>query len=243
LGGTIQLRGDYVRLFNKIITTITLVLTIPLITLLLTFPEFSLMQAKLSIGYLEAQLDSLDSSNRLIMIAVAVGLDLVILGLLFANLRRPPRERAPIRLKKGGVAEVTFHAISQRIRANVGELSGVVEVIPYIEAPRRRVFITLDVAIDNHTNVPQTASEIVRIVQQTVGEDMGLAMAGKPAIHIRQTPLGSEGAPSGSNNPAAIESGPKPERAPRAVRPSPPRPPGRDAAPTRPMINEENFRG
>ena len=116
------------------------------------------------------------------------------------------------------------------------------EVIPYIEAPRRRVFITLDVAIDNHTNVPQTASEIVKVVQQTVGEDMGLAMAGKPAIHIRQTPKGKGGSKGRQNNPAAIEADPNTGRANRAVRPSPPRPPGRDAAPTRPMIDGENFR-
>lgn len=221
------------RIFNKIITIITLVLTLPLITLLLAFPEFALAQARLGIDSLEALLATFVGNERLIMIAIAVGLDLVILGLLFANLRRPPRERAPIRLKKGGVAEVTFHAISQRIRANVSELSGVVEVIPYIEAPRRRVFITLDVAIDNHANVPETAAEIVRVVQQTVEEDMGLAMAGKPAIRIRQTPKGSSRS-GGSNKPAAIGLG---RKAGRAVRPSPPRPPGRDAEPTRPMID------
>jgi len=219
-----------VRIFNKIITTVTLILTLPLITLLLAFPEFALSQARLGIDSLEALLETLAGNDRLIMIAVAVGLDLVILGLLFANLRRPPRERAPIRLKKGGVAEVTFHAIAQRIRANVSELPGVVEVIPYIEAPRRRVFITLDVAIENYANVPETAAIIVEMVQRTVSEDMGLAMAGKPAIRIRQTPQGKGGKP----NPVGAGLGLKPGR---AIRPSPPRPPGRDAEPTRPMID------
>lgn len=218
------------RIFNKIITIITLILLLPLITMLLALPEFALSQVRLGVDSLEALLATFVGNERLIMLAIAAGLDLLILGLLFANLRRPPRESAPIRLKKGGVAEVAFHAIAQRIQISVSELPGVIEVIPYIEAPRRRVFVTLDVAIANYANVPQTAAEIVRVVQQTVGEDMGLAMAGKPSIRIRQTPQGK-----GNSNPAANKPG-------RAVRLAPPRPPGRDAEPTRPMINEEDFR-
>lgn len=177
------------RVFNKIIVVVLLVLALPLVTLALATPDLGLMLAGQALTALSAVLEGVsvpEGSTRLVMLGVAVGVDLIIVLLLYAELRRPARDQARIRLVGGGVAEISLQAISQRLKEQVSRIPDVVEVKPRISAARRRVRVALDVGIASSVgSIPAKAAEIIGVARETVENQMGLSLAGEPRVRIR----------------------------------------------------------
>jgi hypothetical protein len=178
-----------IRIINKIVVVLLLVLALPIVTLTATMPSMSqllIRQAAKGLDFNLSRLMSLDASRQLTVYAFAVGIDILILILLYAQLHRPPRDQARIRMVGGGLAEVSFQAVAQHVKDEVTVLPDVMDVKARVTAARRRVRISLDVAISPHTeNLPNTASAIIAVVRETVEQKMGLTLAGKPRIRIR----------------------------------------------------------
>jgi hypothetical protein len=178
-----------IRLLNKIIVVFLLVLALPVVTLTTTMPSLSqalFQQAVKGLDYNLSRLANLSASQQLTTYAITVGIDIIILILLYAQLRRPPRDQARIRMAGGGLAEISFQAIAQHLKEQVSTLPEVMDVKPRVTAARRRVKILLDVAISpNVENLPNAASEIIAVAQETVEQKMGLTLAGKPRLRIR----------------------------------------------------------
>jgi hypothetical protein len=178
-----------IRIINKIIVVILLVLALPIVTLTATMPSISqalFQQAVKGLDFNLSRLTSLDASQQLTVYAITTGVDIIILILLYAQLRHPRRDQARIRMVGGGLAEISFQAIGQHLKDEVTLLPEVMEAKTRVTAARRRVKILLDVAISPNTeNLPNTASAIIAVVRETIEQKMGLTLAGKPRIRIR----------------------------------------------------------
>jgi hypothetical protein len=178
-----------IRLLNKIIVVILLVLALPVVTLTTTMPSLSqalFQQAVKGLDFNLSRLTSMNASQQLTTYAITIGIDIIILILLYAQLRRPPRDQARIRMAGGGLAEISFQAISQHLKDQITALPEVMDVKTRVTATRRRVKILLDVAMSpNVENLPNAASEIIAVAQETVEQKMGLTLAGKPRLRIR----------------------------------------------------------
>jgi hypothetical protein len=178
-----------IRILNKIIVVILLVLALPVVTLTTTMPSISqalFQQAVKGLDYNLSTLTNMDASRQLTTYAITVGIDIIILILLYAQLRRPPRDQARIRMAGGGLAEISFQAISQHLKDRITALPEVMDVKTRVTATRRRVRLLLDVAMSpNVENLPNAASEIIAVAQETVEQKMGLTLAGKPRLRIR----------------------------------------------------------
>jgi hypothetical protein len=178
-----------IRIINKIIVVLLLMLALPIVTLSTTMPSLSrvlFQQAFKGLDFNLSRLTGLATSQQLTAYAITAGIDIIILILLYAQLRRPPRDQARIRMVGGGLAEISFQAIGEHIKDQVTTLPEVLDAKPRVTAAHRRVKIFLDVSISpNIENIPNTASAIIAVVRETVEQKMGLTLAGKPRIRIR----------------------------------------------------------
>jgi hypothetical protein len=178
-----------IRIINKIVVVLLLVLALPIVTLTATMPSLSqalFQQAVTGLDFNLSRLTGLDASQQLTVYAFTAGIDILILILLYAQLHRPPRDQARIRMVGGGLVEVSFQAVAQHLKDEVTQLPEVVDAKTRVTAARRRVKILLDVAISPNTeNLPNTAGAIIAVVRETVEQKMGLTLAGKPQIRIR----------------------------------------------------------
>jgi hypothetical protein len=223
------------KVFNKIWVVIDILIIIPLLTVALAMPDMSIVWLRQGLDALAPRVAALSTSNRLIMAAVAVGVDLLLVALLYFELRKTPTTHARVRRVDGGVVEVAFEAIRQRLLHHVSNVSDVLKVTPYVSTRGGKVDVQVDVETSPHVVVPEKASEIVVVIRRAIESEMGLKVRRKPEVRIYHGAYRD------------VESK-RPTSAPSPSRPSPPDsmarmpdinadvppPPGRDEPPTKP---------
>lgn len=211
------------RFINRVLSIIFLFLVGVGVTLALALPELSLTLIADAYNSLYAELAGLNQQDRLIMLGVAVAIDLVVIVLLFLEFRPQPKDRARIKLVGGGVAEITFNAIEQRLKQNIEAIPDVEDALATISTSRRRVKVSVDVSVSPEVNVPRKLEEVNAVIYETIRDQMGLQIGPTPVVRVRH----------GSRR-RSVEV--RPELGQR--RSAFPAPPGRDAPPTRPKRND-----
>jgi len=173
------------RIFNKIVVVILILVALPVGTLFLVLPDVTATGLANASTSLAALVTAFGQATRMGLLMLALALDLVLLWLLYLELRRKPTPGARVTRIRGGEGEVTVEAVKQRIRHHVTQLSDVVEVRADISAKGGRVGVALDVVTSPHVNVPQKIDEIVQVVREAVTGGMGLSLRGKPTVSVR----------------------------------------------------------
>lgn len=230
------------KTLNKIWVIIDILIIIPLLTVALAMPDMSIVWLRQGLDELAPLVAVLNSTNRLIMAAAAVGVDLFMLMLLYLQLRRSPTTHARVKRVDGGVVEVAFEAIRQRLLYHVGNVSDVIKVTPHIGARGGRVHVQVDVETSPHVAVPEKAAEIVGVIRQALEKEMGLKMRRRPGVCIYHGAYRDVGPmrPSSSASSDPLESPSPPDST--AVLPNinvgVPPPPGRDEPPPKPPKSE-----
>jgi len=209
------------KTINKIWVIIGILVLIPLLTVLLAMPDMSIVWLRQGIDALGAYVAALDPMGRPIMAAVAVGLDLLLLTVLYFELRRPTTTHARVKQVDGGVVEIAFEAIRQRLLYHLGNVPDVLKITPHINARGGRVDVRVDVETSPHVIVPDKAAEIIEAIHRALEDEMGLRMRRKPEVRIYHS--------------AYHDVGPVRPRSPSRPAPSPPP----DSSPVLPDINGE----
>lgn len=234
------------KTLNKIWVILDILIVIPLVTVVLAMPDASARLLRQGLEALTPHLATLASTQRLMMAGIAVGVDLLLLLILYLELRRPSATHARVKRVDGGVAEIAFDAIKQRLLYQVGQVPGVIKVASHVTAPRGKVKVRVDVETTPHVVVPEKAAEIVAAIRQAIEHDMGLWLWGRPEVRIRHAAYRDVG-PTPPPTRDAAPAPPPPHEAAQPPSSSPdstailpgmadeaPPPPGLDAPPTKP---------
>ncbi|MGF1506165.1 MAG: hypothetical protein ACFB51_13700, partial [Anaerolineae bacterium] len=205
------------RVVNRLFTILITLLLLAAVPAVLIFPGETLPAARDVLANLEGDLQEV---QQLILIGAAVGADLLLLLLLYANLRPRPRDSARFKLVGGGRTEMNFAPIQQRLERNIAGLRGIRYVTTVVSAQRGRVKADIDVTVAPNAVLRTLQKQILEVAQATSEDQMGLKMAGRPQLNLH---LEDTTAP-----PPPVERPRVPEPPPGQVEhPQPPvRPPG-----------------
>lgn len=124
----------------------------------------------------------------LVRIVIAVLIDLVLLALLFSQLRpaRQPATSGLMMRASGTLTEVSVDSARERILKAVGDVPDVVSVEAQVRPVRGRADLDLDVAVlGDDVRLPEKQKEIDRALRQVINKQLGLQMAGRPRVRIR----------------------------------------------------------
>jgi hypothetical protein len=178
------------RIFNKIVVVILILVALPVGTLFLVLPDVTAAGLANAFTSLAALVTAFGQAVRMGLLMLALALDLVLLWLLYLELRRKPTPGARVTRIRGGEGEVTVDAVQQRVHHYVSQLTDVVEARADVSAKGGRVRVALDVVTSPHVNIPQKIDEIVQVVREAVTGGMGLKLRGKPTVSVRHIAYG-----------------------------------------------------
>jgi len=121
-------------------------------------------------------------------ILFALALDIILILLIILEVRRPQAKAIRVEKAAGGEVQISIGSISDQLKYEVDQLSGVLRVKPRVSAKRKGVVIELDVETAAGIDVPEKAERIVEQVRQVVEERMGLKLARPPKVNLRAAP-------------------------------------------------------
>lgn len=172
--------------FNRVLTTLFLLALIPSLTIALIVPVDAV---ELLGDWLDQLQDQLDPSVSTWQMAIRVGLallvDLVLILLIYLELRRPPKHGVPVQRVKGGEALIVVDSIVERLNYKIDQLPGVLDVEPEIVPLRRGVEVKLQIETVADANMRANIEEISAVARHVVEEEMGLKLMGKPKLNLR----------------------------------------------------------
>ncbi len=131
---------------------------------------------------------TLSDQSPLIPVVVTVILDLILLALLYIQVRPDPRDRVSglMMQASGAITEVSVDSTRARILKAVGDVPEVVSADAEVKPVHGRADIELQVTVLGHdVELPAKQKEINRALNQVIHKQLGLRMAGQPRVHIR----------------------------------------------------------
>jgi hypothetical protein len=172
--------------FNRVVVTLLLLALILIVTVGLIVPQEAIQLLRDGLDQVEQQLDLTMSARRLLISGVlALFIDGLLVFLLYLQVRRPRVRTVPVKLAKGGQAQVAVSSVVSRLKYHIDPLSGVLNVKPKVTAHRRGVEVALDVEMAADANMPTKIEEISTVARQVIEDDLGLRLKGKPQLHLR----------------------------------------------------------
>lgn len=174
---------------NRIVVVVALLVLIPICTVLLLLP----LQV---LGVLQGQLAAVaDVLGQLIPWTLLVGgilfaltLDIILVLIVFVEVRRPTRKAIRVDRAAGGEVQISVASISDRLEYEVDQIASVLRSKAKVSARRRGVLIEIDVETASGVNVPEKAEQIVETVRHVAEDQVGLKMARKPKVRLRTIP-------------------------------------------------------
>ena len=171
------------RIVNKILVIILLLALLPIVFVFMLQPISTLNVASAALDSFATSLETIATPGRA---GIAIGIDVVLLGVVALQFRRGS-QKARVGRVRGGEGEVSIETIEQRIQQAVMQVPGVSEVMPQVTAQRRQVVVSLEVTTAPDVNIPDMIDEVVKVVRKTVIDGMGLKLKGKPSVSIRHS--------------------------------------------------------
>lgn len=185
------MREFFIRLRIILISLLFIIL----VTAFLVFPK--------NVADVANELDQQESGIRLLLVLAALLADLVLLSIIYQELR--PRRRTAQGLivrSRGSSAEISFESVKSSLNSQIGKVSGVHAVNARVRGERGRVVVELDIDADETVHLRKKTDEIHREIVKIVERQLGLRLASKPLIKFR---LLSEPAPLRVSSAAAPE--------------------------------------
>lgn len=175
--------------FNRIVTTLLLLILIPIVTVALLAPREAIELVQNGLENLHGLIDSSPSGlQMLIRIVAALLIDVLLVLVLYLELRRPSPTSVRVQRAQGGEAQIALDSISDRLVYHIDRLSGVLNVVPVVTPHRGGVRILLEIDMAADEDVPACIDEVVEVTRRVVEQDMGLKLKGKPKLNLRTIP-------------------------------------------------------
>lgn len=179
------------NVFNRIVTILALGLLLALVVLVALRPIETIQAVQQALGVSSAFLAQLEASYRWLYIGarVLVGVlaALLLVLLLWAELRRRRPKAVKVHTEAGSQATVTTDSVARRLAWHIDQLADVVSVTPQVEAHGKSVNVVLDLETRPEVDVPMKTDEVVGVAREVITERMGMQL-GKIQVRIKHTP-------------------------------------------------------
>ncbi len=172
------------NLLNRIWVIVDLLLAMVLCTVLLIFPHTLLPAVGTWMVQLGQDLNALDPWVRFgVGLLLALMLDAVALLWIFFELRKPTRY-LKVMTMEGGIVRVRAESVALQIQYRLDPLPGVIRVKSNVGVKQGRVKAHAEVSVPLGVDVLETAQRCVGAIRAAVTEDLGLALADDPVVHV-----------------------------------------------------------
>lgn len=173
------------NLINRLIIILALIVALVIVTAACLFPDFFIQQLVIFADRMERVEPRIMLQDRLILIAIAAVVDLVLILFLLLQFRRSAPKSVRIQRVEDGTALLSADSIQKRLAFYIDGLPEVVNVQPKVRIKKDTVAVAVDVQTSADVDVPSKAREIVSVIRMVVTETMGLALHGEPQVNIR----------------------------------------------------------
>ena len=172
--------------FNRIVVTLLLLALIPIVTIGLIAPQEGIQLLHDLLDEIESRLDPSPSNlQTLIVVLLALVINLILVILLYFELRRPTATTIPVQQVEGGEAQIAVDSVVSRVGYQVDRLPGVLAVTPTVIPRRGKVEVVLDIEMAANGNLSTNIEEISAVTRRVIEDDMGLKLKGKPKLNLR----------------------------------------------------------
>jgi len=190
--------------FNRIVTTLLLLVLIPIVTIGLIVPREAVQLLGDWLDQVEDRLDSSVSAlELLIRVVLALLIDALLVLLLYLQVRRPADYGVPVRRVKAGEAQIAVDSVVGQLEYNIDPLPGVLGVEPKIVRHRRGIEVALEIETVADVNMRANIEEISAVARRVIEEDMGLKLKGKPRLNLRTVAFPEPMTPAKTPGPAS----------------------------------------
>ena len=177
---------------NRVLIVILLLVGMVLCSVLLIAPVRVLTAVAQQSAELVQFLNSMRGVARVgLGILFAAVLDIVMLLILIAEVRRPAAKAIRVKKTSGGEVQISVNSIADRLKYEIDQLSGVLRTKPQVVAKRGGVAVELDVEMAAEIDIPEKAEQIVETARRVVEDKMGLKLARSPKVNLRAVPYPS----------------------------------------------------
>ncbi len=211
----------FLNTLNRIVIVVTCLVLMVAFTALFLLPHVALPSVGRWMADWGDYFARQDPWTRLgIGIALAAVVDLVLLAVIFTEVRRSRSRYIRVQQVAGGMATISIESVTEMLQHRLDPLPGVIRITPTIRAKGNKVDAHVDVGVSPGTNVPQAASRLISEVQSVLTDELGMQIAGVPSVRVNVLELQARKA---STPTAAATPAPTPALTP------PPLPPALDA--------------
>jgi hypothetical protein len=175
----------FINWLNRTIIVIACLVLMVVLTILFVFPHVVLEGVGRWMVDWGVYLGRQDPWTRLgIGIALAVVVDVVLLILIFLEVRRHRGRYLRVQQVAGGMATISVESVTELLHHRLDPLLGVISVKPQIQAKGNKVDARVEVGVSRGTNVPETASLLIRTIQSVLTDELGMQIAGQPEVQV-----------------------------------------------------------
>jgi hypothetical protein len=179
------------NLFNRVMTMLVLVAAWAIVVVLAAAPEQALAWAQAGLDWVQQSLAALAALQPawlypLLRVLTLVLATIVLLIMLWLEVRRRRTPVVRVQLPSGGEAAVTADSVARRLAWHIDQLADVMHVYPEVQARGSGVdvHLTLDTAPD--VDIPMKTEEVIAITREIIEQHMGLQLR-KVKVELRHT--------------------------------------------------------
>ncbi|MEJ5310706.1 MAG: alkaline shock response membrane anchor protein AmaP [Anaerolineae bacterium] len=174
---------------NRIIIVVALLALMALGTAVCILPHIILSNVGQWLVELGRYFNSVQPVVRLILgLLLALFMNVVILFLIFLEVRPGHRRFIRVQQVTGGMATISTDSITQQVTYKLDPIPGVLKVSPKINAKGDKVRAVVDVEVAAGSDVPDLATELMTAVKTVLADSLGLQVYGQPEVRLKVAP-------------------------------------------------------
>ena len=175
----------FVTTLNRVAIVIVCLASIAALTALFLLPQIVLIAAGQWMLDWGRYIQNIDPWVRLgTGVAIAVVIDIALAIVIILEVRRPRSRFLRVQQVEGGIANINTDSVVELLQHRLEPLPGIIRVTPKIRAKGNRVTAWVDAGVAHGTNVPQTANQLIKVIQSVLTEELGLQIAGQPEVQV-----------------------------------------------------------
>jgi len=174
------------NVFNRIIMVLLIVLGLALVVAILLNPLYSADLVRSNVNYFAESI--LGDQFFMWFVGVMAAVSLVLLIILWLELRRPRKKTVRIKTQKGGLARLGVRSVEQSLEYRIDELAGVRKVQPKVISRGKDVEVRIDLDTSPSVNIAVLTDQIVGLCRDIVAGQLGVKIRGKVQVNVKHEP-------------------------------------------------------
>lgn len=174
---------------NRVVIVVALLCLMALFTAVCVLPHIIFTNVGEWLTELGRYFNSVQPVWRLVLgILLSLVFDIVILFLIFLEVRPGHRRFIRVQQVTGGMATISTESITQQVAYKLDPIPGVLKVSPKVNAKGDKVRAIVDVEVAAGSDVPDLATELMEAVNTVLADSLGLQVYGQPEVRIKVAP-------------------------------------------------------